>query len=189
VSGPTGAHDRDAVQPGGETGDDTGDSGAGGARRDALTGLTLASVPRRAAGRILDTFLVIVLRGLVALAAADRATTEVGGVSQDVWVVPAWSLLAAFVSAVAYEALFLRWRGQTLGMLAVGVLVVPATGGERLGVRAAVARAVLTSGVIVLGVPGLVASLVLQLAAMVDARLRGLHDRAAGTIVVRARPA
>lgn len=68
------------------------------------------------------------------------------------------------------QLLFLVLFGGSLGHLAVGLRLVPMAGG-RIGVRRAVVRSVL----LVLVIPAVVW----------DLDQRGLHDRVAGTILVR----
>ena len=77
-----------------------------------------------------------------------------------------WSTLALAVQYVVFVPLF----GQTVGMRLVGLRLI-ALGRPRVGIVAAVVRLVLLQ----LLIPAVV----------YDRDNRGLHDRAAGTIVVR----
>jgi uncharacterized RDD family membrane protein YckC len=78
------------------------------------------------------------------------------------------------VAVLAAEYLvLLPFGGQTMGMLAAGIRVVPVRGG-RIGVGWVALRTLL----LFLLVPAVV----------IDRDRRGLHDRASGTVVVRSRP-
>lgn len=80
-----------------------------------------------------------------------------------------WSLLAWFVLTVIPVAAF----GASAGMTTLGIKVLRVDGAQFVGVP----RALLRTALLFLIVPALVS----------DAAGRGLHDRAAGTVVVRAR--
>jgi uncharacterized RDD family membrane protein YckC len=80
-----------------------------------------------------------------------------------------WSLLTWFVITVIGTGFF----GMTPGMVLVGIRVAPLDGRAMLGPWSAVIRAIL----VMLIVP----------AVIWDVDRRGLHDRAAGTIVLAAR--
>ena len=86
-------------------------------------------------------------------------------------------LVLCVVVSIAYPICFWRWRGQTPGKMAAGIRVVRIDGSP-LGWRAAAMRFLgylvnwLTLGVLFLWVAA-------------DDRKRGIHDRMAGTCVVR----
>ncbi len=80
-----------------------------------------------------------------------------------------WAILVWFVISVGTVSVF----GFTAGMAALGIRAVRLDGASMVGPLRAVPRAILTA-------------LILP-AAIVDADGRGLHDKAAGTIVLRTR--
>jgi len=89
-------------------------------------------------------------------------------------------LVLCVMASIAYPICFWRWRGQTPGKMAAGIRVVRADGSP-LGWRAAALRFLgyivnwLTLGLLFVSVG-------------VDDRKRGIHDRMAGTCVVRLPP-
>ncbi|MGH9281889.1 MAG: RDD family protein, partial [Acidimicrobiales bacterium] len=114
---------------------------------------------------------------------------QVGGLALS----PLSQETAAAVAALvylAYELSFVAWRGQTPAKMAVGTRVVDADHGGRPTLWQAATRAVVPlAGVVAdvaLGAPGVGALWVLIVYGLIlwDDRRRGLHDRAAGTVVV-----
>ncbi len=97
--------------------------------------------------------------------------------------------LALLAVALAYVAASLALRSATPGQSAVRALTVSAADGSPLAAPAAVVRALVLCLPLalppVLGVP---AALAVLGAAGLDAARRGLHDRAAGTLVVSLAP-
>ena len=86
-------------------------------------------------------------------------------------------LVLSILAAVAYPVCFWRWRGQTPGKMAVGLRVVTA-GGSPPSWGSALLR--FLGYVICWATVGL-----LFLWIVFDDRKRGLHDRMAGTFVVK----
>lgn len=132
----------------------------------------VAMPAQRLAGAVVDGAVLQV--AALALAGVDQAT-------------------AAVVSALAYLAYqvgLVAWRGQTLAKMAVGTRVVDsATGGRPTLWQAATRAVVPLAGVVVdvaLGAGGVGTLWVLAVygSLLFDERRRGLHDRAAGTLVV-----
>lgn len=80
-----------------------------------------------------------------------------------------WSVLAWFLLTVVPTAVF----GATAGMTALGIRVARCDGAPMVGVP----RALLRTGLLFLIVPAVVT----------DGDVRGLHDRAVGTVVLRGR--
>lgn len=143
------------------------------------TAVALATVSRRAVAKAIDG-LVFVLPVLVVVARYSRVDGD-----EVVLEAPLWVTLALAVANAAYETVLVAWRGQTLGKLALGIRVVAVDGGRvgwaRSGIRALVPMAAgavpsVVAPVLAVGVYGW---------ALVDPNRQGLHDKAAGTVVVR----
>ena len=142
-------------------------------------GLELASYGRRIGGAVIDEFISLlpVAIGLViwGLRPGDDITDTTLLVLG----------LAAAVSAFIYDTLMIGFLGRTLGKFAAGTRVVRADTGGRLGWFASAQRAmvpVLASAIPEVGV--LLGALVYGVA-FADPLRRGIHDRAAGSLVVR----
>ena len=139
----------------------------------------LASILQRVGGALIDgllTSMVVVVPLLLGLIEVDRL--EVG--------LPAPILLGLFLFGALYTIVPTAVWGQTPGKIAVGTRVVVEADGSLPGWRRAVLRWALPG---VLGrLPnnlGLWISLAVMASLVVDPRRRGLHDRLAGTIVIR----
>lgn len=141
--------------------------------------VALASVGQRIAGALVDgllTSMVVVVPLLLGLVDVDRLQTGIP---------PGWAL-ALVVFAAVYTVVPVALWGQTMGKLAVGTRVVAEADGSLPGWRRSVVRWGLPGLVGRLPVIGLFVSLAIMGSLVLDPRRRGLHDKAAGTIVVRA---
>lgn len=192
-------------------------SAAGGQATHTPDGRQLASWGARLGAYVLDSLLVSAVGAVLALPflldAVESYVREVDRATQaaesgeslsfaETFDVYGWSggsflavSLVTLVVGLAYHVLLLRTRGATVGMQAVGLRVrtwEPQPG--PLPWRAAVVRWAAFYGVGVLAVIPLVGFLtstwvlVAGLWPLWDARRQGLHDKAAGTVVIRARP-
>jgi len=142
---------------------------------------SLASYGVRAAARIIDT---LIIAGPVLLAAtvvlAERGTADQG--------FPRWSAAVWFALAVTYDTVLVAWKGQTVGMLAVGIKVARIDNGRRPSWAHAGIR---------IALPAMAAALPFDYAIVVYSGIfttaawnpmrRGWHDKAAGTVVVATR--
>jgi len=99
--------------------------------------------------------------------------------------VPAGWSVAVLVFGAVYTIVPTALFGQTAGKLAVGTRVVVDGEGSLPGWRRSGVRWLVSEGLGELPFVGLVISLVVLGSLLVDPRRRGLHDKAAGTIVVR----
>lgn len=146
--------------------------GAPGPEAGPDAGPGVATPGRRLAGALVDGA-ALQVAGLLLGGFAPRTATAISAVAY-----------------LAYQVAFVAWRGQTLAKLALGTRVVDAaTGGRPILWQAATRAVVPLAGVVVdvaLGTAGVGALWVLAVygALLLDERLRGLHDRAAGTMVV-----
>jgi uncharacterized RDD family membrane protein YckC len=135
----------------------------------------LASIGQRAGGALVDgvlTTMVAVVPFLLGLIDADglEAAAIVAGV-----------FLFGAVYAIVPTALW----GQTVGKVAIGTRVVAEEDGSLPGWRRATIRWALPGLVAWLPNVGLWVSLAVMATLVLDPRRRGVHDRLAGTIVVR----
>jgi uncharacterized RDD family membrane protein YckC len=141
----------------------------------------LASIGQRIGARLLDG-LIIGLPLTVLVFAASDFSEDRETISTPLWV----QLVAAVVSAL-YEIVLIRTWGQTVGKRVLGIKVVRITDGALPDWTASIVRYVLPVVPVLIPVPGLfLLSIVIYLVAIVHPLRQGWHDRAAGTIVVKA---
>jgi uncharacterized RDD family membrane protein YckC len=150
--------------------------------REAATvpaGLVLASIGRRAGGAILDQLLVFTP---VAAGAALSGYRPGDTVSDDALLV---LNISTAVAALLYETLLIGRFGRTVGKIVTGTRVVRQTDGGRVSWFAALQRAMVP--VVFSGVPevGVALGLIVYAFAFLGPLRQGIHDRAAGTLVVR----
>lgn len=144
---------------------------------------SLASIGQRAVARIIDTALIAVPLSVVSLVWFTETTD--GELSIDA---PIWVLAIFFAVDLVYEVTMVRMFGRTLGKMALGIRIVRIPDGAhpdwgQSGVRYLVpgvadAIPVWFSGLFAIGI---------YLTAMFDPAYRGVHDKAAGTLVLRSR--
>ena len=135
----------------------------------------LASVAQRVGGALIDgllTSMVVVVPLLFGLVDADGL--EAGVI-----------ILGLFLFGAVYTVGPTALWGQTLGKIAVGTRVVAESDGSLPGWRRAAVRWALPGVLGRLPYVGIWVSLAIMASLVWDPRRRGLHDRAAGTIVVR----
>ena len=141
-------------------------------------GPPLASIGQRVAGALVDgllTSMVVVvplLLGLVDVDTLDRS-------------LPPALATALFLFGAVYTIVPTALWGQTPGKLAVGTRVVVEEDGSLPGWRRAAVRWAVPGFAGRLPYVGLAVSLAIMASLVLDRRRRGLHDRAAGTIVVQ----
>ena len=141
--------------------------------------VALASVGQRLAGALVDgllTSMVVVVPLLLGLVDVSRLQ---GGI-------PSGWALALLVFGAVYTVVPVALWGQTMGKVAVGTRVVAEGDGSVPGWRRSAVRWGLPGLVGRLPYVGLLVSFAIMASLVLDARRRGLHDKAAGTIVVRA---
>ncbi len=144
-------------------------------------GLVLATLRRRALGAILDQFLVLVPVAIGVVISGYRPGDDL---ADDTLV---WLNAIAVSVAFLYELLMVGFLGRSVGKFATGTRVASQSTGVRPGWFSASQRAVVPA--VAAAVPALgfvLGSIVYGLAALGPLR-QGLHDRAAGTLVVMAR--
>jgi uncharacterized RDD family membrane protein YckC len=146
-----------------------------------------ATFGRRLAARAIDYVLVViaavaffVLMAIVTvvLTGSDQ-TTDAEGTLWALLFVFGWGLLLFF-----YDWLYLVTWGRTLGKMMVGIKVVSAADGGRLSQGQAMGRSAFFGFPQSLPVVGHIFTLAESMAALGEEK-RALHDRAAGTVVIR----
>lgn len=138
----------------------------------------LASIGQRIAGALIDgllTSMVVVVPMLLGLVDIDDLEGTL----------PGTMLLGLFVFGAVYTVVPTAVLGQTLGKIAVGTRVVVEADGALPGWRRSLVRWALPGLAGRLPVIGLGVSLAIMASLVWDPRRRGLHDRMAGTIVVK----
>ncbi len=139
----------------------------------------LASVGQRIGGALIDgllTSMVVVVPLLLGLVNLDDLQNRVSA---------GWAF-ALLVFGAAYTIGPTAIWGQTLGKVAVGTRVVTDADGSLPGWRRSTIRWAVPGLLGRLPYIGILISLAVTASLVLDPRRRGLHDKAAGTIVVRA---
>jgi len=147
----------------------------------------LAKFGPRAIARLLDVALVAVplLAGVsVVLVLGDYDPNR----ASEGDALPPWLAAAWFVTVFTYETLAVAWKGRTLGKLALGIRVARFDNGRRplwwqAGIRVALPAVIAT-------IPHPLTQIVfigIYFSSQFDPMGRGLHDKAAGTVVVTTR--
>ena len=138
----------------------------------------LASIAQRVGGALIDgllTSMVVVIPLLLGLIEIDELDESL----------PAAVILGLFLFGALYTIVPTAMWGQTLGKIAVGTRVVADADGSLPGWRRSALRWALPGIVGRLPYVGLWVGLAVMASLVWDPRRRGLHDRLAGTIVVR----
>ncbi len=140
-----------------------------------------ATIGRRFIARLSDGLLFAVLAFLLLVPYIDTDGEEV---SFDP---PLWLLGTITLASVVYEIVLIAVRGQTLGKIAMGIQVVRADTGELPSWSYSGIRSLLPAAAGAVPVAGLFIWLAVYLVAMFTPRRQGIHDLAAGTVVVSRR--
>lgn len=138
----------------------------------------LASVGQRIGGALIDgllTSMVVVVPLLLGLITISDLQNRI----------PAGWALALLVFGAVYTVGPTALWGQTLGKVAVGTRVVAENDGSLPGWRRSAIRWAIPGLLGRLPLIGILISLAVTASLVVDPRRRGLHDKAAGTIVIR----
>lgn len=144
---------------------------------------SLAAIGQRGLARTIDTVLVLVPTVLV-----FAVLVLLTGEELEEGTLP-WQLLVPYlVLAVAYETVAVAAWGQTAGKWLLGVRVARYVDGGRPSPTQAAQRILLPQSAIVipLDIAGALVGLV-YLTSTLDPLRRGVHDRYAGTVVIRTR--
>jgi uncharacterized RDD family membrane protein YckC len=139
----------------------------------------LAPIGRRFGGLVVDELIVAVPVAIVAV---------VVGFDPSVAVTSHWLLalnIGLVTSAFVYETLLIAAFGRTVGKIAFGTRVVRAVDGTRPTWTEAVIRALVPLALGAIPRVGMMLAIVGYSLALWNPLRQGLHDRAAGTLVVR----
>ena len=142
-------------------------------------GLTLAPIVRRVGGLVIDQILVALPVFAVVVAVGFTPSDTVTSKSLLVFNIAVTSL--AFV----YETLMIALLGRTVGKLAMGTRVVRLVDGGRPGWGEAVMRALVPLSLGAIPRVGVFLGVLVYSIALWNPLRQGLHDKAAGTLVVR----
>ncbi len=141
---------------------------------------SLASVAERGAARLIDLLIESVPVLVIFIVWALRSDPRVDQF-------PRWPLFVFIVGAVAYETALTGWRGQSLGKFLLGVRVARLLDGSKPDASWAAMRVLVPCAVLAVPLVGPGLYLFVYLWAIVTPMRRGVHDSAAGTVVVRSR--
>jgi uncharacterized RDD family membrane protein YckC len=148
--------------------------------KDAVpAGLVLATIRRRAIGAILDQLIVLLPVAIGAVVWGFRPGDHVG--DSALFVLNVSSALTALV----YETLLVGFFGRTIGKIATGTRVVRRLDGGRVTWFAAGQRAIVPVAASAVPSVGIVLGGLVYAMALLGPLRQGLHDRAAGTLVIR----
>ena len=145
-------------------------------------GDALASINQRIGARLVDWFLLLAAAVILGgFSAEENADAEL--------VPPRWIVLVFIMAVMAYEAIPVAIWGQTLGKRIAGAQIVRLADGATPSPAQSLLR-VAPVGMLmaVLGQFFLVAMVFVYFSAAFVSDRRGLLDRLAGTVVIRARP-
>jgi uncharacterized RDD family membrane protein YckC len=148
------------------------------ARPTVPAGLTLAPMSRRVGGLLIDELVVLIPVLGVALTLGFSFSDKVS--SHDLF---AFSVAVTCV-AFCYETLMVALLGRTVGKIAVGTRVVRFVDGDRPGWSEAVMRSLVPLALGAIPQVGLFLGALVYSLAFWNPLRQGLHDRAAGTLVV-----
>ena len=153
----------------------------------APAGPALASIGARSAAWIIDEIIIwvptMVVILLVMTSRIDIDSTPPPDVEDFRDAAPAWLVFVPIAFRMVYDAVLVAWLGRTVGMLAFRIRV-QAVGGGLLPWWQAGIRAMVPGLANCVPVYGQFARMGVYLSASFDEARRGLHDRAAGSLVV-----
>ena len=140
---------------------------------------SLASFGQRAAARLIDWAIIGIPAMLIVFAFATVKNNQAQ--------FPSWSAVPFVVMMIAYEVALVTWTGQTLGKMLLGVRVARLVNGTQPDATQATMRALVPISVVVLPLYLAICYPFVYLTALYTPMRRGIHDSAAGTVVVRTR--
>ncbi|MCY3562549.1 MAG: RDD family protein [bacterium] len=143
----------------------------------------LASPGKRLVARIIDVAIIVAVAVFLAIAgivtlgssADDSAVALFAGLG---------GIAMFFVLFLVYEPTFIALKGQTLGKMAMRIMVVRADDGEVPGWGKAIGRWILPGLLSVIPVVGGLLVLIVYLSLLWDDRRQGWHDKMGTTVVI-----
>ncbi len=142
-------------------------------------GLTLAPFGRRAISLILDEIIVAVPAVLVVIAIGFTPSDNITSLSLVIFNV------ALISTALVYETVMIAMLGQTVGKMALGTRVVRLLDGNRPYWSESLIRSLVPLSLGAIPRIGLFLTVMVYAMALWNPLRQGLHDKAAGTLVVR----
>ena len=145
----------------------------------------LASPGRRLVARIIDVVILVVVLLIaigVGIAGALVGDDESGLAALAVF----GGLVMWFVLALLYEVTLIALRGQTLGKMAMGIMVARAEDGGVPGWSKAIGRWILPGLLNLIPFVGGFLGLLVYLSLLWDDRRQGWHDKMGTTVVINA---
>ena len=142
-------------------------------------GLTLAPISRRVGGLITDQILVAVPVVLVVVALGFKPSDTVTSESLLVF------NIAVTAVALVYETVMIALLGRTVGKIVLGTRVVRLVDGERPDWYDSAIRALVPLSLGAIPRIGVFLAVFVYSMALWSPLRQGLHDKAAGTLVVR----
>jgi len=155
-------------------------------------GVQLAGPGGRLGARIIDVaiivvvFIILIIVGVAsAIGLADGDSTVIEEDSAAVGAIVAFTLLAVAIS-VLYEVTLIATKGQTLGKMATRIKVVRADNGLVPGWGRSIGRWIIPAALGFIPFVGWLLSLLVYVSLLWDKVRQGWHDKAAGTLVIKA---
>ena len=155
-------------------------------------GVELAGPGGRLGARIIDiaiivvVFIILIIVGVAsAIGVADGDSTITEEDTAAVGTIVAFTLLAVAIS-VLYEVTLIATKGQTLGKMAVRIKVVRADNGLVPGWGKSIGRWIIPAALGFIPFVGWLLSLLVYVSLLWDKVRQGWHDKAAGTLVIKA---
>jgi len=142
-------------------------------------GLVLAPIIRRIGGFTLDQVIVALPVGVVVVASGFKPSDTVTSQSLVTF------NIAVTTVALVYQTVMIALLGRTVGKLALGTRVVRSIDGARPGWTEAVMRSLVPLSLGAIPRIGLFLVVLVYSLALWTPLRQGLHDKAAGTLVVR----
>ncbi|MEO1065158.1 MAG: RDD family protein [Actinomycetota bacterium] len=152
-------------------------------RFGAVPGSPLAPLWRRLVAQVLDSLILVGPAFVILTVVGVDVDLEAGEIESGDRLLVAVAVIVALV--VAYQTVLIARRGATIGKAAAGVRVVRADDGSIPVWDRSLLRALVPQGAGAVPVIGLALVSAVYGAALFDRHRRGIHDLAAGTIVVR----
>lgn len=134
----------------------------------------------RVAATLIDGIILVIFESVVGAILGGGLLAAGGGAAGAVGL----ARVVDAAGALAYQGLLLSYRGQTVGMMAVGTRIVDARSGGGISVGRALLRALIEG---VFAVLLLIPWLVDVLWPLGDGRNQTLHDKIVGTLILRDR--
>ncbi|MDE0121728.1 MAG: RDD family protein [bacterium] len=148
----------------------------------------LASPGKRLVARIIDIAIITVVAAFLAIVGFAGAVL---GSETDEDALALTAIFAGFaglalfsIIALVYEPTLIALRGQTLGKMAMSIVVVRAEDGEVPGWGKAIGRWILPGLLSLIPVAGGLLALLVYLSLLWDDRRQGWHDKMGTTVVI-----